>query len=177
MPEAQALDTILRSAAGYVMAPRMAGAPGASVYDRILILATSRPPAATAPAARRSATRPMPQAPSRLLNDLPDDDRDPPIGPNPVAMPGLNAPGDRVSRSGQMLPQPDACAAADAAAGPRDSIPARNHRGAARPDADPAPTGAPYFNPTLPGAVPPAPTATRPGGRGGGGQVGVPDRP
>jgi hypothetical protein len=61
VPEAQALDTVLRSAAGYVMAPRAAGAPGASVYDRILILASSRPPAVVATPPPFGG-RPFPQA-------------------------------------------------------------------------------------------------------------------
>jgi hypothetical protein len=46
--EAQALETILRSVAGYMAAPRNAG-DGSSMYDRILVLATSTAPA---PAAR-----------------------------------------------------------------------------------------------------------------------------
>ena len=42
MPERQALDIILRNAAGYMAAPRLASAtPGASNFDRILILPTS----------------------------------------------------------------------------------------------------------------------------------------
>ena len=42
MPERQALDIILRSVAGFMAAPRQASAaPGASTYDRILIMATS----------------------------------------------------------------------------------------------------------------------------------------
>jgi hypothetical protein len=61
VPEAQALDSVLRSAAGYVMAPRAPGAPGASVYDRILILASSRPPAVVATPPPFGG-RPMPQA-------------------------------------------------------------------------------------------------------------------
>jgi len=52
VPEAQALETILRSVAGYMAAPRKASA-GPSVYDRILIMATT-----TAPPA--SASRPTP---------------------------------------------------------------------------------------------------------------------
>lgn len=44
--EAQALETILRSVAGYMAAPRQASA-GASMYDRILVMATTTaPPAA-----------------------------------------------------------------------------------------------------------------------------------
>lgn len=57
VPEADALRILLRSASGYLAAPRAAGLPGASVYDRVLIMATSRGPtnpsrpfgAATAP--------------------------------------------------------------------------------------------------------------------------------
>ncbi|HEX2214146.1 MAG TPA: hypothetical protein VHH12_12015 [Mycobacterium sp.] len=46
MPERQALDIILRNVAGFMAAPRQASAsPGASTYDRILIMATSSAPA------------------------------------------------------------------------------------------------------------------------------------
>lgn len=81
VPEAQALDTVLRSAAGYVMAPRAAGAPGASVYDRILILASSRPPAviATPPP---FGGRAMPQA-RRGPQDEDDDPGDNGFEPPP----------------------------------------------------------------------------------------------
>lgn len=59
--EAQALETLLRSVAGYMAAPRHAGV-GASIYDRILVMATtSTPPAAT------TAARPGPQ-PSNAFN-------------------------------------------------------------------------------------------------------------
>jgi hypothetical protein len=58
--EAQALETILRSVAGYMAAPRNAGA-GSSMYDRILVMATSTAPAAAA------NTRPTPQ-PSNAFN-------------------------------------------------------------------------------------------------------------
>ncbi len=47
VPEAKALDIVLRGAAGYMAAAR-SGAPGAaalSIYDRIVVLATSSPPA------------------------------------------------------------------------------------------------------------------------------------
>ena len=44
--EQKALEVILRSVAGYVAAPRRPERPGQSVYDRILVLAVSNPPAA-----------------------------------------------------------------------------------------------------------------------------------
>jgi hypothetical protein len=51
VPEAQALETILRSVAGYMAAPSKI-ATGPSIYDRILIMATtSAPPAANRPVA------------------------------------------------------------------------------------------------------------------------------
>ena len=43
--EAQALETILRSVAGYMAAPRNAST-GSSMYDRILVMATTTAPAA-----------------------------------------------------------------------------------------------------------------------------------
>jgi hypothetical protein len=58
LPERQALDIILRNVAGFMAAPRQASAvPGASGYDRILIMATSSvvPPQ---PAAGRNAPAP-----------------------------------------------------------------------------------------------------------------------
>ena len=60
VPEKEALDILLRTAAGYIAAPRPANLVGASQFDRVLVLATSRAPAATASmppplsAARRS---------------------------------------------------------------------------------------------------------------------------
>jgi hypothetical protein len=51
VPERQALDIILRGVSGYVLAARVDGAPGASMYDRIMILPTSAAPRTPAPAA------------------------------------------------------------------------------------------------------------------------------
>jgi hypothetical protein len=53
VPERQALDIILRSVSGYMLAARQPGSVGASAFDRILILPTSagprnNPPATTA---------------------------------------------------------------------------------------------------------------------------------
>src|SRR5215468_5823089 len=44
VPERQALDIVLRGVSGYVLAARQPGQPGASVYDRIMILPTSVAP-------------------------------------------------------------------------------------------------------------------------------------
>ena len=63
VPERQALDIVLRSAAGYMLAPRRVGATGASAFDRIMILPTSvapRTPPPTPVAARPSPVLPRP---------------------------------------------------------------------------------------------------------------------
>src|SRR5260370_9815183 len=46
-PEKDALDILLRSASGYIAAPRAVPVANAAFYDRVTIIATSRPPAAT----------------------------------------------------------------------------------------------------------------------------------
>lgn len=55
VPESKALEVILRSVAGYMAAPRAAGT-GASIYDRILVMATSTAP----PPIPAAAARPTP---------------------------------------------------------------------------------------------------------------------
>lgn len=93
VPERQALDTILRSAAGYMAAPRAPGAAGASQYDRILILASSRPtttgtvppPSAGFPGPPRfQAPPPMVQPPLEPDADDQANDETAPPPPQPV---------------------------------------------------------------------------------------------
>lgn len=69
VPEMRALEIVLRSAAGFVAAPRPAGQSGVSRYDRILVMATSTPPASTAR---------VPQAPTPdgLVQPMPVPDSD-----------------------------------------------------------------------------------------------------
>jgi len=88
VPERQALDTVLRSTAGYLAAPRPVGVMGASLYDRIMILPTSRPPAAVASAAP-PAFQPH-QAPPPME---PAEDDDEPVNmpfANPNVQPNAN---------------------------------------------------------------------------------------
>jgi hypothetical protein len=74
-PERDVLDILLRSAAGYIAAPRPTVIANAALYDRVTIMATSRPPAATA------ANTP---APTFQRPPVPVDDGDEPIN---VTMP------------------------------------------------------------------------------------------
>jgi hypothetical protein len=85
MPERQALEIILRNVAGFMAAPRLASAtPGASTYDRILIMATSSAPAPATNAAARggnpvtngnamNGSRRVPQRPPNLPPSVADD--------------------------------------------------------------------------------------------------------
>jgi hypothetical protein len=66
VPESQALEIVLRSVAGYMAAPRSAAIAGASMFDRILVLATSATPPAAA-AARPAANPPGPGGNPRFV--------------------------------------------------------------------------------------------------------------
>jgi hypothetical protein len=85
VPETQALETLLRSASGYVAAQRASLDPSASVFDRIMIMPTSRAPAASA-----SASPFTPNNNNRMAMPQPVDDNEPleqPIVPPSGAQP------------------------------------------------------------------------------------------
>ena len=119
VPERQALETLLRGAAGYMVLARATAAPGASTFDKILVLATTtRAPAA---AALPQPAPPPPQFQNRLDTDTDIDEPEenpqeaPPPGPfQRGRVPGVNAPAN--------VPPPE---------GPDDDDPA--------PNASPAP--------------------------------------
>jgi hypothetical protein len=98
VPEAQALEIVLRSVAGYMAAPRRASAAvGASMYDRILVLATSAAPAAAArPAPNQGGNaaanqRFAPQRPPARQAD-PDEEPEDEEDPNPPNAPVFTFP-------------------------------------------------------------------------------------
>ncbi len=66
VPEAQALETVLRSVSGYLAAPRARELPNASRYDRIFLLASS---SGTAARPGASAPPPAPSFPPPPFND------------------------------------------------------------------------------------------------------------
>jgi hypothetical protein len=88
VPEGRALETLLRSASGYIAKPR-AAAPGASTYDRILIMPASRAPAVSAAPPPFTRTQPQVQMPNVVI----DDDGEP-TG-QPILPPGAVAPGQQ----------------------------------------------------------------------------------
>jgi hypothetical protein len=104
MPERRALDIVLRSVAGYMTAERSVAVAGASVFDRIMILPTSRPPANSGPIMNAP---PVFNAPRPAAPPVPEVDDDPPVGvmPPPGMNPG-NAPGNPMMPGAQpMQPQ------------------------------------------------------------------------
>lgn len=112
VPEGKALDIVLRGAAGYMAAARSVPGSGRSSYDRILILATSTPPAGGGPAPSASAGR----NPTRAFGVPPDveppDSSDIGIGePEPAAeMPQVNPFANAFGQPGMTNPfgQPQA---------------------------------------------------------------------
>ena len=115
IPEKQALDILLRSAAGYMAAPRPEHLTGASQFDRVIILASSQPPAA-APAGPPQPfnNRPaMLQVPRQPPPEEEDDDDGEPGDQGPMPPPGMMPPGgpfpggqQRVDHEGQEPAQP-----------------------------------------------------------------------
>lgn len=104
VPESRALEAILRSVAGYMAAPRASGT-GASMYDRILVMATSAAPTPSPAAPRPTAPNPglagiqrfVPPRPQPQDNDNDSDEEDP-NPPNPPVFtfpqqPGMVQPG------------------------------------------------------------------------------------
>jgi hypothetical protein len=165
VPEAQALDVLLRSLSGYITAPRPVEAANLSRFDRIIIMPTlaSARPAASAP--------PPPvfqQGQQFLPPQVADDDDDPRPVPN-VQMP----PGGQRGPVFNTFPQPQV--------GNPPAIPVPL---GAQPQQAPSPNGpapsptpvAPYGGVAVPGMVaPPPPTpgqvpgapVRRPNGPGG----------
>lgn len=83
-PEREVLEVLLRSASGYIVAPRPTMLANASAFDRILIMPTSRAPAVSAappPQFNRPPTPPIPIQPD--FDEQPND---------PVMPPGMQQP-------------------------------------------------------------------------------------
>jgi hypothetical protein len=116
VPERQALDVLLRSVSGYIVAPRPEGSTAVAVFDRIMILPTSAPPANVPPPAAAGrgfpAGRPgvgiprpvMPQPP--MVPDPEELEEDPPqdVAPEEPEEPDVVTPQVR-PRPGIQLPR------------------------------------------------------------------------
>lgn len=142
VPEQQALDIVLRSVSGYLVAARDTAIAGASTFDRIYILPTSSRPTTAAPV--------QPQQALQVQDDL-DDDEPLPTGPRgPNGAPGARLPRD-VNQPGN--PRPAVVVEDDDGNGPEN-----------RPPATPTPNNPFGVAPgtARPGVISPGPTANRP---------------
>ncbi len=178
VPESQALEIVLRSVAGYMAAPRSATAtPGASMYDRILVLATSAAPAPAAarPAANQSGAGANRFSPPRPPVRQADEDNEPEEEPDPNPP---NAPVFTFPQPGAQTGQPGMFQNAPPGANgptvinPNPGTPQNITISPAAPGTAPS-FGAPapgmiVTPPVQPGVVPPAqpgPMVRPPGGR------------
>jgi hypothetical protein len=169
VPEKEALDILLRSAAGYMTAPRLAATPGASLYDRVIILATSRAPVNTVTSPqpfntnRPAIPQPLPPQPP------PDDDDGDPSDQGPNVPPGAGLPGPPGAQGpGMPFPGPNM------GAPPGTATPNQAPVTAPRPGLLPQPQ--PQNNPYAP-LGPNGRPIPGPSGRGGGpGPPGIDDR-
>jgi hypothetical protein len=93
--EKDALDIILRSASGYIAAPRPLAVANASIYDRITIMAASHPPTAVAAAVPPPTFQrpPQPMEEDEPLNVVPNPAQNPVIGQYPGMPPQIVQPG------------------------------------------------------------------------------------
>jgi len=165
VPEEQALDTILRPVAGYLAQRRAVSDPSASVFDRILILATPAGPrpAGTAPA---PASPPKPNTPAQpVFPQAPPRGFAPqqpaqPAAQGPIGIPQAPGVTRLVGPDGQPVEDDQAGAPAPAPYTPGDA-----------PDARPIP---PRNLPPPPSAQQPAAQAQQPVQSPGAPPVGVP---
>ncbi|HVL67123.1 MAG TPA: hypothetical protein VM364_07655 [Vicinamibacterales bacterium] len=156
MPERRALDIILRSAAGYMAAERPVPVAGASAFDRIMILPTSRPPANTAPIMTAPPPAFAPPRPTPVPEAIEDDPMS--VPPPGVMPPGMNP--NQPNPNQMMPPQPGMQAPQGPLTAPRPGqLPAPAPQ-------QPVPFGAPRPG-GGPGGV--GPGGTNPGGSGGSG--------
>ena len=137
MPEAEALQIILRSVSGYLLAPRQIAAPDASAYDRILIIPATRAATPAPPAVAQAPPQPstQPTFAQQLFGARRAEDAD-------DAVPGDQAPAGRP---------------------PLFNFPQPNGAGGAQQNPAAPPPSAPTSSPTVPagtafpGMLPPPP--------------------
>jgi hypothetical protein len=160
VPEARALETLLRSASGYIAKPR-AGTVGASAYDKIMIMPPSRPPAVTAAGPAPFVNRPQPQV--VMPNVVDDDEMSPIMPPGSVPPQPQMFPGQMPMQPGMQPPmQP----------GMQPPMPPGMQPGPAPAMTSPRPGQLPPPSPGMPGnpyqTNPQQPIVRPPGGPGGG---------
>lgn len=167
VPEAQVLDTLLRSAAGYLAAPRAVMAANLSRFDRVVVMPTSNAPRTPAAAAPQPAFQ-QPQFAQPVDDDV-DDERP---APN-VVMPTPNGRGPVFNS----FPQPQVV---NPQTGAPVQMPFPQPQEQQVPPASyPATPTAPFGGVAVPGMMVPTPQPVQPGQIVPPGQVppGQPRRP
>lgn len=131
VPEEQALEILLRSASGYLAAPRAVAVAHASRFDRILVMPTSTPSRSPAPAPPPAFPQPRAQPPfpaNSANDDLNNDDLTrnappaapplsqqrgpvfntfpPPVSPQPQDGPNANGPAGAFPMPAMPTPSP-----------------------------------------------------------------------
>ena len=134
VPERQALEIVLRGAAGYMVLARDTVTPGASAFDKILVLpTTSRAPAAAAPPPPQPAP-PPPQFQNRPDTDVDlDEPAENPQGPPPGAFPRGRVPANAPPNAPPPAPTEDEEPAQNEAPAPPPGNPFGVVPGGARP--------------------------------------------
>lgn len=149
VPEVQALDTLLRSVAGYLAAPRPDLASNLSRFDRIVVMPTS-----TAPRSQPVAQAPtfqQPQFPPPVEEDVDEPRPSPSVVPTPRGPVFGRFPAPQVINPQTGLP-----------IGPNDPAPAVPSEQQQQP-VYPSVPSAPFGGVAVPGMVAPAPQPNMPG--------------
>jgi hypothetical protein len=154
VPETQVLDTLLRSVAGYLAAPRAVLASNLSRFDRVVVMATSSAP-------RAAATTALPVFQSPQFPQPPGDDDPDELRPSPNAQPP-NGRGPAFGRFAQPLPINPQTGA------PMIPTEAPVTQPGEQPATYPSTPSAPFGGVAVPGMIAPAPQQAQPG------QIGVP---
>ena len=151
VPEATALEVLLRAMSGYIAAPRAVDAANLSRYDRIIVmptLASARPPAASTPPP--VFQQPQPQfTPPPVDDDV--DDEEP--APNVQVPPGRGPVFNTFPQGATVAPQPGQNFGGQQPFMPQPQV-IPNGQPAAQPSAQPT---APYGGVAVPGMVAPPP--------------------
>jgi hypothetical protein len=163
VPEAQALEVVLRPLSGYITAPRPVEAANLSRFDRIILMPTLASARPATPSAPPPVFQQNQQFPPQIAAD--DDSDDPRPAPNvPVPAPGQRGPVFNT------FPQPQV-------GNPRGAQDPQNGAPQQTPNSASPTPAAPYGGvavpgmvappPPTPGQVPGVPPIRRPGGPGG----------
>jgi hypothetical protein len=165
-PEREVLDLILRSASGYIAAQRDISVPGASVFDKVMILAVSHGPVGAANSAPSPFNnRPaMPMQMQQMPQQIPDDDviEQPQILPPGVIPPNGAMPNPMM----QQVPPGQQAPLTAPRPGQLPAPPVGQPNPYAQPNGPGGPPSGPGMQAPVPGAIPP-PFVRPPGGPGG----------